>query len=212
MHRGRLAFALAALTAALVGSAAAQSPAVTLQALPTNLGPTQNALLTGGVSSGREGERVTLQAKHCGLSSFSNLFVLITGPGGRWQYEYSAGVNTVLRVRWRGATSVPVTLRQAPLVQLDQTGVRQFEVGVGSLGMMWRKRVEIQQRKGSRWVRVRSVVLTETYASTGSSGVWTDADFTLAVPPGTVLRAVLPAVQAKPCYLPSVSNAVRTHG
>jgi hypothetical protein len=105
-----------------------------------------------------------------------------------------------------------VTLRQAPLVQLDQTGVRQFEVGVGSLGMMWRKRVEIQQRKGSRWVRVRSVVLTETYASTGSSGVWTDADFTLAVPPGTVLRAVLPAVQAKPCYLPSVSNAVRTHG
>lgn len=202
----------ATAVAAVAASAAAQSRALTLEARPTNLGPTQNVLLSGGVSSGRNGESLTLQAKPCGSTTFRNLFVFRTGPGGRWLREYSPGVNTVLRVRWKGAFSRLVTVRQAPLVQLDQTSAREFEVGVGSLGMMWRKRVEIQQRTGGRWVRLRSVVLTETYASPGSSGVWTDADFTLAVPPGTQLRAALTNAQARPCYLGSVSNAIRTQG
>jgi hypothetical protein len=72
--------------------------------------------------------------------------------------------------------------------------------------------VEIQRRVGGRWTRVRTVTLTETYASPGNSGVWTDADFRLAVPAGTVLRAVLPAAQARPCYLGTASNPVRTQG
>jgi hypothetical protein len=209
----RLAFALGiAVAAAATASALAQSRAATLAARPTNLGPTQNAFLSGAVSSGRNGETVTLQAKPCGTSSFRNLFVFRTGPGGRWLREYSPGVNTVLRVRWKGVFSPTVVVRQAPIVQLDQTSAGEFEVGVGSLGMMWRKRVDIQQRTGGRWVRVRSVVLTKTYASPGSSGVWTDADFTLSVPVGTQLRAVLTAAQARPCYLGSASNAIRTQG
>ena len=204
--------ALLLVAAAVAASALAQSRAATLAARPTNLGPTQNALLSGGVSSGRNGETLTLQAKPCGTSSFRNLLVFRTGPGGRWLREYSPGVNSVLRIRWKGAFSAPVTLRQAPLVQLDQTSAGDFEVGVGSLGMMWRKRVEIQRRTGGRWVRVRSVVLTETYASPGQSGVWTDANFRLSVPRGTQLRGVLTAAQARPCYLGSVSNPIRTQG
>ena len=210
--KGWIALAALVLAAATAASALAQSRAATLQARPTNLGPVQNVLLSGGVSSGRNGETLTLQAKPCGTSSFRNLFVFRTGPGGRWLREYSPGVNTVLRVRWKGVFSPPVTVRQAPIVQLDQTSASEFEVGVGSLGMMWRKRVEIQQRTGGRWVRLRTVVLTETYASPGQSGVWTDADFRLSVPPGTQLRAVLTAAQAKPCYLGSASNAIRTQG
>jgi hypothetical protein len=201
---------LAALV--VIAAAAAQSRTATLEARPTKLGPTQNVLLTGGVSSGRNGESLTLQAKPCGSSSFRNLFDFRTGPGGRWVREYSPGVNTVLRARWGKTLSREVTVRQAPLVQLDETSTRQFEVGVGSLGMMWRKRIEIQQRRGGSWVRLRSVVLTETYASPGQSGVWTDADFRLAVPPGTQLRAVLTSAQAKPCYLGSASNPVRVRG
>jgi hypothetical protein len=209
----RVVVVLAATAVATVAaSAAAQSRAVTLEARPTNLGPTQNALLTGGVSSGRTGETLTLQAKPCGATSFRNLFDFKTGPGGRWLREYAPGVNSVLRVRWKNAFSAPVILRQAPLVQLDETSAGEFEVGVGSLGMMWRKRVEIQRRTGGRWVRVRSVVLTETYASPGQSGVWTDAKFRLSVPRGTALRAVLTAAQAKPCYLGSASNSIRAQG
>ena len=197
---------------AVAASATAQSRVATLEARPTSLGPTQNAFLTGAVSSRRNGESLTLQAKPCGSSSFRNLFVFRTGPGGRWSREYSPGVNSVLRVRWGNAFSRPITLRQAPLLQLDETTPGEFEVGAGSLGMMWRKRVEIQRRIGGRWVRVRSVVLTETYASPGHSGVWTDAKFRLSVPRETALRAVLTAAQAKPCYVGSVSNPIRTQG
>jgi len=201
-----------ALGAVSVTVAGAQSRAVTLQARPTSLGPVQNVLLSGGVSSGRTGETLLLQAKPCASTSFRNVNELRTGPGGRWRSEYGPGINTVLRVRWKNALSQPVMVRQAPLLQLDQTSPGEFEVGAGSLGMMWRKRVEIQQRQAGRWVRVRSVVLTETYAGVGSSGVWTDADFKLSVPSGTVLRAVLTAAQARPCYLGSVSNPLRTQG
>jgi hypothetical protein len=201
-----------ALTGVAVVGAHAQSDRVALQVRPTKLGPVQNALLLGGVSSGGTGETVVVQAKDCGLSSFRNVLVVTTGPGGRWQREYGPGVNTVLRARWRGVVSAPVAVSQAPLLQLDQLSSREYEVGVGSVGHMWRKRVKIQRRTGSSWETLRSVVLTETYSSPGQSGVWTDADFTLSVPVGSVLRAVLPADQARPCYLPTASSPVRTQG
>jgi hypothetical protein len=71
------------LAAGVAASAVAQSRVATLQARPTNLAPTQNAFLTGGVSSGRNGEQLVLQAKPCGTTSFRNLFAFRTGPGGR---------------------------------------------------------------------------------------------------------------------------------
>jgi hypothetical protein len=209
---------LALLTIALapgamaVAVAGAQSRVATLEARPTNLGPIQNAFLRGAVSSGRDGEQLILQAKPCLTSSFRNLFAFRTGPGGRWTREYGPGVNTILRVRWGKTFSNQVMVRQAPNLQLDETSPGQFEVGAGSAGTMWRKRVEIQKREAGRWVRVRSVILTETYTSPGQSGVWTDADFKLSVPRGTVLRAVLTTPQARPCYLGTASNSVRTVG
>ncbi len=145
-----VALALGAIGVAVAG---AQSRVVTIQARPTNLGPVQNVFLSGGVSSGRNGETLTLQAKPCAASSFRNLFVFRTGPGGRWLREYGPGINTVLRVRWGKTFSNQVTVRQAPVVQLDETSPGEFEAGVGSLGMMWRKRVEIQKREAGRWVK-----------------------------------------------------------
>jgi len=200
----------AAAALALAAVASAQSARVALEARPTKLGPVQNVLLVGGVSSRRTGESVKVEAKLCGTSSFRTLFVVRTAPGGRFQREWGPGINMDLRAVWKGARSRTITVRQAPLVQLDQTSAGEWEVGVGSLGMMWRKRIEIQRRVGSRWARVRSVVLTETYTSPGQSGVWTDADFRMAVPKGSVVRAVLTAAEARPCYLGSASNTVRS--
>jgi hypothetical protein len=200
----------AAAALALAAVASAQSGRVALEARPTKLGPVQNVLLTGGVSSGRTGETVTVQAKLCGTSSFRNLFVVKTSPGGRFTREWGPGINMELRAVWKGARSRTILVRQAPVVQLDQTSPGEWEVGVGSLGMMWRKRVEVQRRVGGRWTRVRTVVLTDTYTSPGQSGVWTETEFRMGFPRGTVLRAVLTAAEARPCYLGSVSNTVRT--
>jgi hypothetical protein len=202
----------AALAAVVAGAAAAQSQVVTLEARPTKLDPTENVLLIGRVSNGRSGETVTLQAKLCNQSTFRNLTAFKTAPAGHFRAEWSVGMNATLRVRWRGAVSRPVLVRQAPLIQLDQKSAREFEVGVGSLGLMWRKRVEIQRRVGSRWQLLRRVTLTDTAAGPGSSGVWTDASFRLSVPVGTPLRAVLTSAEARPCYLGVTSPVLRTQG
>lgn len=123
----------------------------------------------------------------------------------------AVGVNTSIRAAWKGATSVPVQLRQAPRIQLDVREQGVFEVGVGSQGHMWRKKVVLQRRQGSSWVAVKQVVLTETQSTPGlGSGTWTEAEFRASVPAGSVVRAVLPIAEARPCYLAGVSNTLRT--
>ncbi|MGH3132331.1 MAG: hypothetical protein ACRDNY_01060, partial [Gaiellaceae bacterium] len=112
---------------------------------------------------------------------------------------------------WKGARSSPIALQQAPLLRLVRKSAREFEIGVGSQGHMWRKRVTIQRRAGGAWTAVKGVLLTDTaYAPGLGSGTWTEAEFRAQVPRGSVLRAVLPLSQARPCYLAGVSNTVRT--
>ena len=45
---------------------------------------------------------------------------------------------------------------------------------------------------------------------TPNSGSWSEGTFTLSIPKGTLIRAVLPLSQAKPCYLAGFSRTVRT--
>jgi hypothetical protein len=205
---GGIALLVAVLV--LAAGAQAQSRQVTLDVRPTRLAPTQNALLSGRVSSGRTGETVTIQLRYCAQSTFRNLVAVRTAPGGVFQLQHSPGMNGTLRARWKGAVSPAVAVRKAPFLQLDETGPGAFEVGVGSLGLMWRKRVEIQRRSAGGWSTVRSVTLTDTEAGPGSGGVWTSAHFRLAAPPGTLLRAVLTAREARPCYMGTTSAPLRT--
>lgn len=206
----RLGFLIALLALLVAAAAGAQSRQVTLDVRPTRLGPTQNPLLLGRVSSGRADETVTIQVRYCVESTFRNLVAIGTTSGGVFQIEHYVGMNGIVRASWEGAVSRPVVVQKAPFLQLDQTAARVFEVGVGSLGLMWRKRVQIQRRAEGRWLPVRTVTLTDTHAAPGSNGVWTDAHFRLTVPPGTVLRAVLTAKQARPCYLGTTSAPIRT--
>jgi hypothetical protein len=52
------------------------------------------------------------------------------------------------------------------------------------------------------------VRLTDSMRSTGLVSV-SEARFRLAVPKRTLLRAVLPLAQARPCYVRSVSKVVK---
>ena len=184
---------------------------VTLSARPTTLASLQNATLLGQVDNGRADEQVLLRAKDCGQPSTRTIGLVVTREGGTWTTEFGPGVNTVLHAEWKGAKSAPVLLRQQAHVALDRLSGRRFEVGVGSKGMMWRKRVLIQRRAGGSWATVRQVVLTETHSTPGlGSGTFTNAHFRASFPRGSVLRAVLPRSEAKPCYLAGVSNTVRT--
>jgi hypothetical protein len=75
--------------------------------------------------------------------------------------------------------------------------------GANAGQVFWRKKVSIQQRKSGAWKTIKRVVLTMD----GNLG---RTYIKLSVPKGTLLRAVLPRSQAKPCFLPGISRTFRT--
>ena len=210
--KGRLVAAAAALVAAIASTAAAAPlQRVTIDARPTLLSSRQGTTnLFGAVESRKAGEVVTIQVKDCGQQSFRGVASATTQAGGGWSTTYGPGINTTVRATWNGAVSSQVTLRQRPAVVVDQLSARRFELGVGARAQFWRKRVLFQRfdRRLGTWATIKSVVLTETVG--GGGGIWSSAKVTASVPKGSLVRAVLPLSQARPCYAAGYSNMLRT--
>jgi hypothetical protein len=102
-----------------------------------------------------------------------------------------------------------VPIRQGASVSLARSRAGAgFVVSVISRRSLWRKKVEIQHRRGGAWRTVRAVRLTESVRSTGNVSV-SEARFRLSAPRGALLRARLPGSEARPCYVESVSRTVR---
>jgi hypothetical protein len=191
---------------------AVASERVTIFARPAVTDGTSAVDLFGSVDNGNAGETVTIQAKDCGSQFFRAVDGAETREGGGWATQYYPGISTTLRAVWKDSASTQVTIRQRARVSLSKRpSGRKFYVAAGGRRSFWRKQVLIQRRQGGRWTTVRTIVLTETSAMGGyyaSSGA--GAEFTVSVPKGTLLRAVLPLSQAPPCYLGGVSRTVRT--
>jgi lipoprotein-anchoring transpeptidase ErfK/SrfK len=201
----------AAAAIAPAGAGDAQVPSVALVARPTVLGPAQLTTLRGTISNQREREQVELRVKDCGQLSTRSLGLAYTGPGGTFEQDFSPGVNATVTAHWNGAVSAPIQLRQEPYLRLRGRRAGRFQIGVGSRGWMWHKKVTIQRRVGGRWTAVKKVALTDSANTSGQGGYsWTGAEFRLRVARGSTIRALLPRSQAKPCYLASVSNNIRT--
>lgn len=180
---------------------------VTIRVQPTVIGArvgTTRVRVSGTVEGARAGEAVTFQAKTCGLRFFRVIGGAVTeADGSWWNYVYPQKLTT-LRAEWRDESSAEVTVRVQAFATIRRRSARRFEISVG--GKSWRKRVPIQRfdnRLGT-WRAVRSVLLTDDY------GLGARSTFTLAVPKGTLIRAVVPRSVAAPCFLPSVSNTLRT--
>lgn len=174
---------------------------VTIFARPTVIGE-EPVSVYGSVDSGRAGEEVTIQAKDCGSSFFRAFAGATTQDGGGWSTVIFTRINTTLRAVWNDAASRQVTVRFRTPIHLQRTrrGAG-FRVGViGVRKSFWHKRVLVQRRRDGRWTTVKTVVLTAPGYT----------EFSLSVPKGTLLRAVMPLSQAKPCYLGGVSRTLRT--
>lgn len=168
--------------------------------------------LFGSVDNRRAGEAVTIQAKDCGQPSFRVVAGATTVEGGGWSTSFGAGINTTVRAVWKNETSAPIAIREAPRVGLVKRTGSRFEAFVTGRKSFWRKRVLIQRfdRRLGTWLRVRSVVLTETYVARGYGYSAAGGKFRLSLPKGTLVRAFLPLSEARPCYIAGVSLAVRT--
>lgn len=185
------------------------SERVTIFARPTILARGQVGTLLGSVESDNANEVVTIEGKECGpqAASFRPLGTFRTRSGGGWSAPISVVTTTAFRATWADAVSAPATVWVRAAVFLHSRGsAHQFEVRVGGQANFWRKSADIQ-RYNSRlgtWARVRSVVLTE------SRGAYAAAKFTMRVPRRTLIRAVFPRSQARPCHLAGYSDQLRT--
>ena len=185
---------------------------VTIAARPSVVRWGTPTRLFGSTGSGRSDEIVAIEIKECGVpgAAFRELFETHTGPGGSWSEETGLRTTTTFRARSAGDTSAEVTVRQRPYVQLSHRSGRRFDVFVRALSSFWCREVLIQRydRRLGRWLKVRSVVLDES-AGTGITAI-TSATFTASIPRRTLVRAVFPRSQARPCYLAGYSNLLRT--
>jgi hypothetical protein len=190
------------------------SERVTIAARPSiEKGDGRPLTLFGTVENAGAGEVVDIQAKDCGQQFFRGVVGATTREGGGWSVEYLSGITTTLRAVWKDSASAPITVRARPRVELrppPRGAARRFRVIVVAKAQFWRKRVLIQRfdRRLGVWARVTSVVLTETGG--GGAFVATEAKFRASVPKRTLIRAVFPRSQARPCYLAGYSNLLRT--
>jgi hypothetical protein len=207
-------------TQGMIGAAQSQlerlvvaSDRVTIAARPAIAGPDKAVTLFGSVDNGKAGETVELQAKNCGHDFFRVVQGATTVEGGGWSLEYWVGITTTLRAVWDGAASSQITVRKRAMIHLTPKpgGRGRFKVWIVAQTSLWKKRVLIQQRdqRLGTWKTIRSVILTEQLATGGNFAAFR-ADVTVSSPKGTQLRAVLPAKQARPCYLSGTSLPVRT--
>lgn len=185
------------------------SERVTLFARPTLLsGSATFTELYGSVDTDRAEETVTIQAKDCGSDFFRTVAGAETRAGGGWSTRYYPAITTTLRAVWNDAASAPLTIQhQAHVFMNKRPRADEYYVGASGKRSFWRKRVVIERRSGGRWIKVRTVLLTDSYVLTGHSA--TSAEFKLSVPRGTLIRAVMPLSEAKPCYLAGTSKTVR---
>jgi hypothetical protein len=184
---------------------------VTLFADRTLLEAQQSVRLRGSVDVSQSGEVVEIEVRDCGQPSFRGVKGTSTEQGGEWSLEYWPGVSTTVRAAWRNQKSIEIPLRQRAWISLSKKrSTGELAVWVKGKRPFWRKHVFFQRRAGGSWRTVRRIVLTEQIGdSYGLGSVNTGAIFRARLPEGTLVRAVLPRSQARPCYLAGVSNTVR---
>jgi hypothetical protein len=165
--------------------------------------------LFGSVSTDKADEVVTLEGKECGPHAPSFVpwgIPPVTRAGGGWSITTHIRTTTSYRAKWAGATSAPVTVWARPWVRLRSRGAGRYEAEAGGHANFWSKRVQIQLRNPrlGTWTTLRTVVLDT------SRGTFAESTFTLKLPRGRLIRAVLPLSQARPCYLAGFSVPLRT--
>ena len=189
-------------------AAGATTDTVTLQARSTILRTGEFGVGVYGTISGAEGEYVAVTGKECGIpgASFRAIGGATTTAGGNWETTANINTTTTLRAVWKEAASDTVVVRARAYVRLaKQRGSFVLTVGL-QVGRLDGKRVTIQRLTPSGWKRVQTVVM-----KSGGYGAWgEERGLRFKVPKGTMIRAVLPLAQAKPCYLAGYSNLVRT--
>lgn len=207
-----LALAAAAVTTGLAAPSLSARAPITIAAQPADLLRDRRLTLYGSIPSNRLKEVVVLEARDCGQSFYRQVARVETTAGGRWVWPYfTPGISASIRASWNGRMSAPVLVRDRAYVELRKAGQRGFSVSVRAKLPFAGRRVHLQRLDPARgWTSVTSAELTTGGAPPGSTYVFSTARLTASLPAGSLVRGLVTAAQARPCYLAGRSNMLRS--
>lgn len=189
----------------IVKALPAPALAVTLAASGLQVVYGGGVTLSGTVSSGQSGEKVTLLARKSGETSFMAIATLDTVAGGAWSSLVKPTIGTSYEARVKGATSSTATVGVRPLVSFRFITLGRISTRVVAARSFAGHYVQLQRRSSlGQWVTLKRVRL-------GSTGA---AIFRAALPTGTSsLRIAMSINQAGAGYLAGISRTiVRSRG
>jgi plastocyanin len=176
-------------------------PAVTIGASLPIIVYGQQVSLSGTVSSGNAGEKVTIYQQPYPQASFAELSTVLTTTNGAWNIVLSPSpkILTQFQAKWNGRTSVTVGVQVRPRIRLSYRNGK-FTTIVQSATSHARHGVLAQRlSRFGQWVTLKKVRL----------GGKSSAVFRLRLPKGkSRIRIAMSVNQAGPGYLDGYSPTI----
>jgi plastocyanin len=190
-----------ALHPALTGKVVVKGPppAVTIGAALPILLYGQETHISGVVSSGNAGERVTVWAQPYGQASYAQIAVLTTTTNGVWDYVVKPTLLTNYTARWKSTASDPIGVQLRPNVLFSVTKRAVGFVRVKTDRSLAGRKVYVQRfTRFHQWVKMRKVIL----------GAGSQKRFKMRLKPGRyTLRIFMSLNQVGAGYLDGFSQA-----
>jgi plastocyanin len=183
---------------------------VSLTAAPPTVAYGQSVTLSGVVSSGAAGERVTVDAMECGKTSFTRIGTATSTASGAWTSTTKPVMNTIYRANWKNTKSAQLSEKVRPVVTLKRVRARRFSTSVTAAQSFVGRYVVLQRYARTRrvWKTVKRVTLRSVKPGTAPTMIST-ASFRARVARGTRLRALLTQAQAGTCYAAARSRTIK---
>jgi hypothetical protein len=162
------------------------------------------AVLSGAVTSGRAGQRVTLESEEFSDTAFTGFAAITTGAGGAWSYSAVPSARTTYEAVANGGTSSPVVVSVRPAVYVTLVSGGRITTHVTAGNSFANHVLQLQRLSEGNWVQWKQVRLNSNAKVT----------FSTSLPVGrtSIRMAIGPFVlgidQAAPGYLSGFSRSV----
>jgi plastocyanin len=190
----------------VIVKAAAES--ISLAAAPHVVNYGGTVALSGVLSTHKTGENVDVWATQCG-SNAAKLMTVQTTTNGAYSAVVKPLMNTSYMVKVKSTSSAATAVSVRPKLSLVRLGAHRFSLKASAAINLAGKYASFQRYNGTRWVAVKTVQLRSN-ASGVSPTIVAAASFRSTVRAGLRVRATLGQAQVGTCYLPGISNTVRS--
>ena len=155
-------------------------------------------MLSGGVSTGQPGVKVTVLAQKFGDSALASVATVLTGDGGKWTYPAQPTIRTSYVVNANGVTSPSVTVGVRPSLSLRVITRGRFATHVGGATSFAGRLVQLQRSSHGTWITVKRARLNGSSTATFRASL---------LPKGkSTIRIAFSVNQAGPGYLGGFSR------